>query len=101
MGPLDFIVLVLSGIGLAAYLCRLNALKFRKHSLVVIVLHISLCSTCIFVGYHAWEGDAGALEVAALVGALSWIWMSMPTWGKGAVPRQFETAPAPLDEARS
>ena len=96
---LDMIVFLAAGAGVIAYVCRLNSLRIGRHSPIAIALHVSLGATCVFTGSHAWAGDTDGLDVFSLVGALSWIWMSLPTWGKGSVPKQFETKPAPLDEA--
>lgn len=98
MDLIDLIILLAATVGVIAYICRLDALRLGRHALVVILLHASLGISCIFAGYHAWSGETGALDIAAVIGSLSWIWMSLPTWGKGAVPKQFETKPAPLDE---
>ncbi len=99
MDILDLIVLIAAGIGAGGYVCRLDSLRVGRHAVVVIVMHLALCVSCILAGYHAWSGDAGALDVAAVVGALAWIKVSLPTWGAGHVPPQFETAHAPLDRA--
>lgn len=97
---LDFIMLPLAGVGTLAYVCRLDALRVGQHSLVVIAMHIALGAACILAGYHAFSGVTDPMDVAAVVGALCWIKLSMPTWGKGSVPRQFETKPGELHEAR-
>jgi len=97
---IDFVMLPLAAIGTLAYVCRLDVLRVGKHSLVVIAMHIALGAACILAGYHAATGATDPMDVAALVGALCWIRLSMPTWGKGSVPRQFETKPGELHEAR-
>jgi hypothetical protein len=100
MDLVDFMMLPLSVIGAVAYVCRLDALRVGRHSLVVITMHVALGAACILAGYHAWTGDTTPIDVAAVAGALAWIKLSLPTWKQGKVPRQFETAPAPLDEAK-
>lgn len=101
MGLIDFLMLPAALAGLAACVCRLDALRVGRHSMVVIVLHAALGIACIFAAYHAWNGATDAQDVASTLAALAWIGLSMPTWGKGRVPRQFETGPAPLDEVKS
>lgn len=100
MDLIDFIMLPLAAGGALAYVCRLDALRVGQHSLVVIAMHIALGAACILAGYHAWTGDTAPIDIAAVIGALAWIRLSLHTWSKGKVPRQFETAPAPLDEAQ-
>ena len=100
MDVIDFILLPLAVAGALAYICRLDALRVGQHSLVVIAMHIALGAACILAGYHAWSGETEPIDVAAVAGALAWIRLSLPTWREGKVPRQFETAPAPLDEAQ-
>lgn len=100
MNLIDFILMPLAIVGALAYVCRLDALRVGQHSLVVIAMHIALGATCILASYHAWSGETEAIDVAAVIGALAWIRLSLHTWSKGKVPRQFETAPAPLDEAQ-
>lgn len=99
MNLLDFIVLAAAIVGVAAYVCRLDSLRVRRHSLVVIGMHLGHAVACIFAGFHAWDGDAGPLDVAAVVAALAWIWISLPTWGSGVVPQQFHTRPGALGDA--
>lgn len=101
MNVIDILVMLGAALGTAAYVCRLDALRWRTHAGAVILMHIALGAACIFAGFHAWAGESGPLDVAALAGALAWIWISLPTWGGGSVPRQFETGPAPLDDARA
>ncbi len=100
MDLIDIMMLPLSVVGALAYVCRLDTLRVGQHSLVVIAMHIALGATCILAGYRAWSGETEAIDVAAVIGALAWIRLSLHTWSKGKVPRQFETAPAPLDEAK-
>lgn len=99
MDLLDVSVLIAAAVSVASYVCRLDTLKVGAHSLAIIVMHMALCVASIFSGYHAWTGVTDGQDVAAVIGALAWIAVSLPTWAHGAVPRQFETAPAPLDEA--
>lgn len=100
MGVIDFLMLPLAVAGAFAYVCRLDALRVGQHSLVVIAMHVALGAACILAGYHAWSGETEPIDVAAVAGALAWIRLSLHTWSKGQVPRQFETSPAPLDEAQ-
>lgn len=100
MDFVDFVMLPLSGGGAFAFVCRLDALRVGRHSLVVIAMHVALGAACILAGYHAWTGETTPVDVAAVIGALCWIRLSLPTWREGKVPRQFETAPAPLDETK-
>lgn len=96
MSLIDFLMLPAALAGLAACVCRLDALRIGRHSPVVIVLHAALGIACIFAAYHAWNGVTDAQDVASTLAALAWIFMSMPTWGQGSVPRQFETKPGEL-----
>ncbi len=100
MDFIDFLMLPLSIVGVVAYVCRLDALRVGHHSLVVIAMHVALGATCILAGYHAWSGETEPIDIAAVVGALAWIRLSLPTWKQGKVPRQFETRPGALDEAQ-
>lgn len=100
MDIIDFVMLPLAAAGAFAYVCRLDGLRVGQHSLLVIAMHVALGAACILAGYHAWTGDTEPIDVAAVIGALAWIRLSLPTWQQGKVPRQFETAPAPLDEAK-
>lgn len=99
MNLLDFIVLPAAIVGIAAYVCRIDALRVRRHSIVVIGMNLGHAVSCIFAGFHAWDGESGPLDVAAVVAALAWIWISMPTWGNGEVPAQFHTRPGALEDA--
>lgn len=99
MDLLDIAVFGAAVVSSGAYVCRLDTLKVGAHSPAIIVMHMALCVASIFSGYHAWTGATDGQDVAVVIGALAWIAVSLPTWAQGAVPKQFETAPAPLDEA--
>lgn len=100
MGLIDFLMLPAALAGIAACVCRLDALRIGRHSTVVILLHAALGISCIFAAYHAWNGATDAQDVASTLAALAWVFLSMPTWGQGKVPRQFETKPGDLQDTR-
>ena len=100
MGVIDVLNLLAAIVGLTACVCRLDALRVGRHATAVILLHAAMGVLCIFAAYHAWLGITDAMDVAAVVGTLAWIVMSLPAWNDGRVPKEFETGPAPLDEAQ-
>lgn len=84
---------------LFAYLCRLDALHVRRHKPAVIVMHMAWAVACGAAAGRSWAGDAGLIDAAAVIGAVTWIWISWTTW-QGRVPRQFDSGPMPLDETQ-
>lgn len=95
---LDFLVGPAAIVALAGLLCRFDKLRYGRHKLSIIALHGALACACGFAAYHAWLREAGALDLFSVAAALSWLWVSLPTWRHGAVPPQFEKSkPRPLE----
>lgn len=89
---------VLASASVAAYVCRLDSLRYGQHQLSIIVMHGSLLVACAWAALQAASGVADWGDFGVVIGSLSWIWVSLPTWEKGA-PEHFDTGPTPLDDA--
>lgn len=81
-----------------ALLCRLDGLHWKTHRWHVVGGTALLTIAVIFSGWQAAEGDAGALEVLVVLGAIAWLAGTWPTWKNGP-PTSAESRPMPLDEA--
>jgi hypothetical protein len=81
----------------AAFMCRLDALRYRHHRAAVILLHACLGAASAAAGHRAWLEEAGLLELATVAGSLLWIVISWPDWRNG-VPEQFHSGPVPFDD---
>jgi hypothetical protein len=91
MSPIvmDYFLFMLGVAGCIAYACRIDGLVYRKHQFRVILMNGALAVTCFGVTVRAWEGVGDLMEWAAIIGALSWIWVSYTTWKK-APPKYTE-----------
>lgn len=92
----DIAVLLAGVVSLVAYLCRLDAMQWSRHKPLVIVMHIAWCVASAAAVSHAWAGQAGLIDVASVVGALAWIWLSWWNW-RDNVPPHYARAGKPLD----
>lgn len=99
MDIVDIVSMLLALVVSGAYLCRLAALNWKQHAPLVIVMHAGVGLAAMLSGVHAWMGNTDVQDVAVLLGGGAWIVLSLHSWRGGEVPRQFRTAPAPLDEA--
>jgi len=86
-----------AGASLFAYLCRLDALRYRAHRLSIVLMHVGLGAGCIFAGAHALAGETEPVDVATVAASLCWIRASYRNWRDG-VPQIYSTAPGSLDE---
>lgn len=98
MNALDIVVFLAALSGVGAYICRLDPLMLWRHKLGVIVMHGALCIACGSAAASTWDRGAGLQEVAIVVGSWCWIAISIATWRR-SVPAQFDSRPAPLDDA--
>ena len=94
---IDVLVFISACGAVLAYLCRLDALQWGKHRADIILMHMAWAGACAAAASHAWVGDAGLIDVCSVSGSLLWIFISYGTW-RASVPRQFDTAPAPLTD---
>lgn len=92
----EIIVLIAAVITVASYVCRLAMLRIGENRTSAIVLHVSLALSAGWVGYHAWMCDLNFGDIMSLMGAASWIVISLPTW-RGGVPTHFQNTPVALD----
>jgi 2-methylcitrate dehydratase PrpD len=78
------ILMMLAAAGtVLGYICRLDPLRFGRHQLRVIAMHVALLACAAAAGFSAWSGHVGLQDVAGLVAAASWLWISLPTWRHG------------------
>lgn len=89
-------VLLVSPVILLAYVCRLSMLSFRANKPAIVVMHMSLAVAVAWAAYHAFIGEAVLGDVASLIGAGCWIFISFKSW-RGGVPEHFHTRPSDLD----
>ncbi len=95
MRAIDYLVMILAAVSAAAYICRLDAMQFKSHKLRVILFHLALAACAFSAGFSAWEGHITLQGLAGLAASLMWIWISLPSWGRGKVP-SYATKPEPL-----
>lgn len=96
MIAVQWALIIGAAISLTAYVCRLDKLRWSKQKPSVIVLHTCLAISSAWAGFRGWENDYDLGNVAALIAALAWIVMSLPTWRDSFPPEHLETAPTPL-----
>lgn len=78
------ILMMLAALGtVLGYVCRLDPLRFGRHQLRVIVMHVALLACAAAAGISAWSGHVGLQDVAGLVASASWLWISLPSWRHG------------------
>jgi hypothetical protein len=95
MRALEILVCALS-VGCAfAYLCRLDGLQYKRHTLKTIVLHLALLMTALSSAFAAWGGDLSVQTLAGAAAAGTWIWVSLPSWRFG--PPSHVTKAQPID----
>ena len=83
MRAIDIVVLMLSMSAAPAYICRMDALRFRVHRAAVVLFHGLLFVGSMGAGYQAWIGTVGISEVCMVSTALLWIAVSLPSWRGG------------------
>jgi hypothetical protein len=88
MSILDLIVLSAAIPTVLAYVCRLNMLRIGSHRASAILLHAGPAVSSIWAGYDAWNGHVSPGDIAALLSAIVWIFVSYSTW-KDGVPEHF------------
>lgn len=96
MGIDQVLVLSVSVPTVAAYICRLTMLSVWDNRISIVALHASLAMASGWAGYHAFTDSLTAGDIVSLVGAVSWIIVSLPTWVGGVVPPHFNTRPRRL-----
>jgi hypothetical protein len=93
-------LVIVAGIAIFTYVCRLSMMSWKTTSPMILVMHLSLAMASIWSGYRGWLGDADPGDFATVIGALAWIIVSYHSW-KAGVPVHFDkTAPAELDESQ-
>lgn len=95
MRIIDYLIMILSAASAAAYICRLDAMQFKNHKLRVIILHLALATCAFSAGFSAWEGHVTLQGIAGLGASILWIWISLPSWGRGQIP-SYATKAMPL-----
>ncbi len=100
MSVIDYLLIAAAIPAIGAFVCRLTTLDMKKHSPLVIAMHIGMA---IAVAQALWDAvspheDVSAGDVAAVLAAISWLAISFKTW-KNGVPAHF-TKPEALQEAR-
>lgn len=94
---LDLVVAVAAVVALIASLCRVDALRYRRHRMSIILMHVGIGIGCVFAGMHALLGQTDTVDIAMVATSLAWMRASYRNWRNG-VPAQYSTSPAPLDE---
>ena len=80
---MNSIILIASVIALGAYVCRLDALSWREHRPLVVLVHLAGGIGCLWSGYRAFEHESGMLDAVVLGTAIAWLWISFHTWRAG------------------
>lgn len=94
---LSLAVLAGASASLLAILCRVDALRYRRHRLSIVLMHGALGTASVLAGLHAVTGEVGPIDVAAVAASLCWVRASYRNWRDG-VPQIYSTSPTPLDE---
>lgn len=95
---LDLAVGLLAVAGLFAAICRVDLLRYRRHRLSIILMHVGIGFGCVFAGLHAMLAQTDTVDVAMVVTSIAWMRASYRNWRTG-VPVQYSTDAVPLDEA--
>ena len=96
MTPLDMLVFWSAVLLVPAYVCRLNLVRFGKHSSLVVLFHWALFAGCLSSVYAGWVGVVGLSDVTSLVSAAAWLAVSWYTWGDGAPEHTLRAQAEPL-----
>lgn len=76
-------LMIASLAALAAYVCRLDALTWREHRPLAVLIHIAGAAACTWVLFEAIGGRARPVDALALVAPVAWIAMSYARWRHG------------------
>lgn len=79
------------------FLCRLKGITWRTVRAPFVLIHFSGLAYCGTVIFLQPEGAEVLSELFGLCVCACWLWVSLPTWGKG-VPQYARSRPAPLDD---
>lgn len=96
MSVLDLIVISAATVTVGFYVLRLDALKVRQHKLNFIALHVLLMGCASSAGINAWESDIHLSDVMGLLSAITWLFISQPSWKNGP-PEHTKTHPGSLE----
>lgn len=83
MRHVELFVVGASVIVVLAYVCRLDGLHFLRHHLRVILLHVALAACAAGAGVNAYDGMLSLKDIAGLIAAFLWLWISFPSWRYG------------------
>jgi hypothetical protein len=95
MRILEMLIVVLSALVVFGFLCRLDALRFNRHSLKVIFFHVALFASAAGAGFSAFQETLSLKDLAGLAASALWLWISIPSWRHG--PPSHVTKPMPLE----
>lgn len=79
----EIVVMLIAAGAVFGYICRLDLLQVTRHKLRVILLHVALTACAGAAGFAAYESALGLQDVAGLAAAITWLWVSLPTWRHG------------------
>ena len=83
MMMMSIAVFALSSAALGGCVCRLDALHWREHRPVAIIMHIALALGCAWCLTKSVAGTAGLDELALALLAAGWIAASYGEWSAG------------------
>lgn len=99
MSTSDVFILVVSLGAFSACLSIMADVQWGRHIPSLIVFQVAMTIGCMVSAYHASIGDAAVTDLVAPLVAGAWFRLLQLVYGRAAVPVDFETAPADLDEA--
>ncbi len=74
---------IISVIALGAYVCRLDALSWRRHRFELVAGHLAGACSCAWVLVEAAQNSAGWPEAALMVLPVGWLFASFAKWRHG------------------
>lgn len=90
---LQVILCAIAASALGGVICRLDKLQWKTHLPSVILMHIGLGLSSAWALYSFTAADFNPGAFGAIVGTVSWLWVSLQSWKDGKPPAWTERTP--------
>lgn len=80
MNIIDIAVFLGAMFGLAAFVCRIDQVRWWTHSPGLVLMHCAMAIGCGAAAAHAWQGSTTLVDAAAVLASIAWIAVSLRDW---------------------